>query len=398
MVVLWALGCGEPDALAPPPDPEPTSAPSEPVTLPEPEPTTPVPEPEVPPDDLEIVYLGVGGWLIRSGGDAILTPPMYSNPDFFETTLGSVESDRDRVEAHSADLPLEEVRGVLVGHAHYDHLLDLPSLWPRMPDATIYGNASVKHVLAAWAPDRAPGCDAPAQPVEIARDRVVQLDDPDEGPALVDFRMCPDLGAGAGEWIAVPGTRVRFRALCSMHPDQLGPIHFGPGDVEEDQCAPPDRADDWREGLTLAFLIDFLDEDGLPVHRIYYQDAPTEVPVGLFAPELLEEKAVDVALMCVGSYPSVPEHPLPSLLLLDPRYTIGGHWEDFFRAAEPPWVPLLGHDIEEYEDRAALALGEREGEGEGEEAPAWVGGRASDQRHWVPDPGTTFLFPPEVGR
>jgi hypothetical protein len=236
------------------------------------------------------------------------------------------------------------------------------------------------HLLAAYAPDRDPSCAGDPPAVQIPRDHVVALD----ALGLVDERMCG--GTAAGEWVAV-GERVRFRALCSVHPDQIGGVHFGEGTVDADVCVPPERADDWREGETLAFLVDFL-ADGAPIHRVYYQDAPTDPPIGLVADEVLAEKRVDVALLNVGSSPVLADHPAATLRALAPRYTIGGHWESFFVTQDQPFAPIPGHDVGRYAASAASAM-------IGPEAAVLVDGRASSARQWVPDPGTPFEFPAE---
>jgi L-ascorbate metabolism protein UlaG (beta-lactamase superfamily) len=326
------------------------------------------PEPAAPQAPLEVEFLGVGGYRIRYGEHAVLTPPMYSNPLFVDTTLGTIESDPTVVERFSAGLELEDVRTVLVGHAHYDHLLDLPALWPRMPQATVYGNASMAHILAAHAPDRATRCPelGPPSP-EIPRERVVALE--------------------GREWIETEDGAVRFLALRSEHPPQFGDLHFAPGSVEADLCEVPAEAEGWLEGTTLAYLVDFLDARGEVVHRLYYQDAPADPPLGLPATELLEDVPVDVALLTVGTYIALADHPRATLRWLAPRYTVGGHWEDFFRTQDEPFVPLFGHDLDEY------AQGAQEGLPPGDEPAVTVDGAPSDERQWVPVPGTTFSFP-----
>src|SRR5262249_42024725 len=158
-------------------------------------------------------------------------------------------------------------------------------------------NASAAHLLAALAPDRAPACaGTPAPTTTIDRSRVVALDDP--AASRVDYRPCPDQrpdGAPLeGQWTAVPGAPMRVYSICSLHPDQLGPYHFGPGDVDADQCELPTNANDWREGHTLGMLIDFLDGCGRPIYRVFYQDAPTTVPIGLPPPDVLAEKKIDL--------------------------------------------------------------------------------------------------------
>lgn len=345
---------------------------------------------------LEIRFLGVGGFLIRYGGDAILTPPLYSNPNILATVAGTAKADRELIDRLSQGQPLDEVDAILVGHAHYDHLMDLPYIWPKTDNAWIFGNRTMRHLLGAYAPDRPPQCaGVPAQDVQIPRDRVVQLDDPlgvlEDHP--VDYRMCPDQwngeGAESGGWVHVEGTNVRFRPLCSHHPDQFGSVHFGEGSIGADLCAPPKQAETWREGATLAYLIDFLEPaTGEPLYRLYYQDAPTEAPIGHASPDLLEEKAVDVAMLCVGNFAQVSEQPGAILRSLTPRYSVGGHWEDFFRTQDQPIRPLPFHDMSVYSASAIQALGDHL------EPEVVVNGEAQIARQWLPQPGTTFLVPP----
>ena len=331
---------------------------------------------------LEVRFLGVGGFLMRRGADAVMTAPLYSNPALLE--LPAIASRPDRVAQFTAGLPLADVRAVLVGHAHYDHLLDVPTVLPLLqPGAVIYGNRTMKHLLAAFFPDRSARCASAAPAYSIPRERVFAFDDLDHD--RVDRRVCAGGGSSAGEWVAVPGANVRVRALCSQHPPQLAFYHFGEGSIDADLCDPPADAQDWREGQTLAYLIDFLD-GGAPAYRLYYQDAPTPAPIGHVPADVLAEKRVDAALLCVGNYDQVPDQPGAILAALAPRYTIGGHWEGFFQPQDAPLQPLPFHDIAEYARRGDAALGA------GGEAPIAVNGQPTAKRSFVPDPGTTFVI------
>jgi L-ascorbate metabolism protein UlaG (beta-lactamase superfamily) len=311
------------------------------------------------PDPLEVRFLGVAGFLLRSGDQAVLTAPLYTRPSITDVTVGAIASDAALVQASLPAGALDSLRAIVSGHAHYDHLLDTPALLQAAPGATLYSNTAGQHILAALAPDRAPSCppSPPASP-SLPRTRVVALDDP--AASVVDYRPCPaDRPAGAplaGAWTRVPGSRVRLYAICSAHPDQLGPYHFGLGTVDADQCALPTVADNWREGRTLALLIDFLDACDRPVYRIYYQDAPTTLPVGLPPADVLADKRIDLALLCVGNYDKVVDAPAATLAALAPRFALGGHWEDFFRPASDPTQPLPLTDVAAWTARAQAVL------------------------------------------
>lgn len=310
---------------------------------------------------LKIRFLGVQGFLVEHGNEALLTSPLFTRPNGIQVTTGlPVSSDPALVSKNIPSAALAHVHAVLSGHAHYDHLLDTPAVMQKAPSATLYSNLSTRNILAAWAPDRAASCaGTTAQTDTIARSRVVAMDDP--LASAVDWTACLDKKpAGApttGKWLAVPGANMRVLAVCSEHADQIGPIHYGEGDVVDEQCTPPKNMNDWKEGLTLGFLVDFLDpKTKKPVFRVYYEDAPAGASKGQVPPAFLAEKRIDVALACVGSYANVPGAPANTLATMNPRFGVAGHWEDFLRAADQPIqnIPLL--DVDTWDLRAKAAM------------------------------------------
>ncbi len=331
-----------------------------------------------PPPELRIKFLGVGGVAMEVGDDLLLTAPLYSNPDLTAVTLGEVTSDVELVDALLDDGDVAGAAAILVGHGHYDHLLDVPRVAELAgSDPVVYGNLSVANLVGA--------------------DLVQPLNDP--AAPLLDMRSCPepDPCTGvpadfAGEWVDVPGARARVRAFCSTHPAQfLGIIHFGEGCVAEPHDAPPVAADQWLEGTTLSFLVDFLDTDGAPIWRVYYQDAPTDPPFGHPPDDVLDDgKAVDVAVLNVGNWDAVEDHPGAIVATLDPRYLLGIHWESFFASQEPPVDPIPFHaDPAGFDAGAGAALPVDD------EPPVLVDGYAMEGRWWRPWPQTEFHFTAE---
>jgi hypothetical protein len=284
-----------------------------------------------------------------------------------------------RIDAFLDPTFVEDAAAILSGHAHYDHLLDVPYVWGKTDHALVLGNTSVAALMAAaGVPDEA----------------VVALDDPEL--AWVDTRNCPDADAcsglpagNEGAWLELPRSNVRVRALCSSHPAQiLGVIHFGEGCVDGAPEMLPTAAGDWKEGATLAYLIDFLDpRTGEPVFRVYAQDAPTDAPIGHPPAELLDDKRVDVALLNVGAWENVDDHPTQIITAMHPRYIIGGHWEDFFRTQDLPLMPLpFSAPPEDFDAAAIAALGAEL------DAPVVVDGVEQGTRYFRVVPGTDFEF------
>lgn len=334
---------------------------------------------EPPADEgLQVRFLGVGGFSLRYRDAQVLSPPMYSNPDVLSVEFGDIAADPARVAAFLEPGSLSDTSAILVGHAHYDHLLDVPLLWEATAAATIYGNTSVRNLmLAAGVPERA----------------LVAVDDP--AVALADMRMCPDdmctgLAAGTeGAWIELPGARAR--ALCSEHPDQIfGIVHFAPGCVDTVPMPLPTAADQWREGATMAFLVDFFEPGTRTIaFRVYVQDAPTNAPLGFPHDSLLDEHAIDLAVLNVGSWENVSDHPGAFIAAFAPRYVLGGHWEDFFRPQDQPLQPIpLQAPPEDFDAAALAALGDEP------QPPVWVDGASVQARYFRPVPGTDFVFPP----
>ncbi len=357
----------------------------------EPDAATPTPDaPDVvDTSPVEISALGVQGFVLRRGHDVVMTAPLFTRQSAFDVALDlPIESDTAAIDAGLADVPMDELRAVISGHAHYDHFLDVPRVLADAPGAVAYTNLTGRHLLAALAPDR-PGCSNVAPTPTIARDRVIALDDP--LASHVDYTNCPDQRpAGApieGSWVNVPNSHVRLMPLCSMHPAQIGPYHFGEGSIDQDRCDLPAAASGWLEGQTLSYLVDFLDDRGQPVFRVFYEDAPTNAPIGHVPPALLADKQVDVAILCVGSSDAVEDYPGQTLANVEPRFALSGHWEDFFQplGATPQPLPLL--DVNAYTSRAEAALPGSP------DTPMLVDGAPFDGRHVLVQPGTEFVIP-----
>ena len=264
---------------------------------------------------VDIQYLGSGGYLVKRGTDVALFAPVYSNPTAPEVFLGH----EFRTEARLVDslLPSEadKAQAIIVGHSHYDHLLDTPWIAThRATSANVYGSSTTRHLLASLRPElqrRNPG------------NEIVALDE----------------AADSRKWVPIPNSRMRLLAIPSEHSDQfrfsafglVWPLHAFRGEVTEDAPALPRNAAEWAEGRTFAYLLDFLDDSGRTEFRVYFQDSGTHAGVGFGpAPGDPEYRAVDVALICASGEFKGLDHPKGIITNLRPRHVIVGHWEDFF--------------------------------------------------------------------
>jgi len=321
-----------------------------------------VPQPPPSQNDIFVKYLGVGGFLLTRGQQALMTPPLLSNPGPLAVGLGRVRSDPRQVRAGLrrvgvSDEDLKRVQAILVGHAHYDHLLDVPELWRKASKAKIYGSRTVGHLLAAE--DSGVPRDAFCNVSGRARRYEDDVEDSD--------------------WIeVVPGDdklgAVRILPLIAEHAPQFMGVQAWPGGLREDVKSLPRTADRWPQGLTLAYLIDFLDINGGVAFRIHFSDSSLAPPCGYVPRRLGGTRGVNLALLTTGGSKDTGLYPEELLSNACVEQVLLGHWEWFFR---------------KYEGRGSLdALPDVE-------PLLWKVRAARLKQGCFPVPGTVFAFAPK---
>ncbi len=284
-------------------------------------PCDPAPRPAAGPDDVLVRYLGASGVWIEWRGVAVLSAPYFSNPGMRRAAFGRAGRDEAAIERGLAGLPLERVRIVLAGHAHYDHVGDLPSILPRLdPRTAVLVNRSGQRLLE--------GC--------CGAGRLIDVELPRDDDPWIRFRH---------DGASLP---LRVLPLPSGHAPHLSFFHYGKGEVaerwsEEDWTRRRFRA--MKEGRTHAFLIDLLAEDLETVRfRIHLQDAVSEPPLGFPGePVIADGGPVDLAVLCMPSFWLVESYPEGILRRSRARHALVTHYEDFFRPTDRPlrFVPLL---------------------------------------------------------
>ena len=300
-------------------------------------------------DDVSVQFLGVGGFLLRYQDVSVLTGPSFTNPDFLgfpPAPFQPIAPDVERIDKLMPDAA--DASMMLIGHAHYDHLLDVPHVLNQQAmNARVYGSKTMKHIIAS----------------EVAAERIEIVND-----------VAAKAAGEPGQWLYDEQRKARVMAIRSEHSPHFMGIKFLQGTYDKDLPSLPWDAHAWLEGQTYAWLIDFLDDDGKPVYRVHYQDAACNADMGL-PPKLADGKRVDLSLQTVGAYQEVDDYPEALVKELKPRVSILGHWEDFFgNNPEGPHKGVRLADIDGYIERL---------EGAQPEDASWV----------MPEPLAVMNFP-----
>ena len=282
----------------------------------------------LPEDTLSIQYLGVGGHILSYKGTEIMTAPSLTNPHFmFSGPFFPLSTDEEEVDQYLPDV--SNVEMLLVGHGHYDHMMDVPYVMQKhAKKAHIYGNNTVAHTMK------------PA----IAAERIHPLN------SVMAENGKP------GEWVYSTSGKVRIMAIKSDHAPHIMGIKLLGGELDEDLDSLPWHGFGWKEGQTLSFVIDFLEDDKSVAHRIFYQDAASQEPLGL-VPALEDGKNVDIAILCPASFDQVDDYPESIVKNTQAKGYILGHWEDFFAndlGGEQRFVRLV--DQEDFIERLETVM------------------------------------------
>jgi hypothetical protein len=289
---------------------------------------------------ISVTYLGVSGLLIEHDGHVLLTAPFFSDPSFAQVrpritrmlrSTPRIASDTQAIERF---LPrtADRATAILVGHGHYDHLMDVPYIAThRATSAKIYGGPSVRHMLMGDSALRANG-----------GERLVAIS---LGAAGSPRRL--------GRWYYSDDSAYRFMALVAGHAPTLRVLKqtytYTIGTVDADLDSLPHTAAEWKLGEPYAFMIDVLSGTTKEtVFRIYFQDAPSEPPLGFPPNELLADRRIDLAVLCAATSSNVFNTPDSLLTVLKPLQIIVGHWEDFFRSQSLPTQVSPGTDLDAF--------------------------------------------------
>jgi L-ascorbate metabolism protein UlaG (beta-lactamase superfamily) len=256
------------------------------------------------PTGLEIEWLGTAAYRLTYEGQTLLIDPYLTRvPLRAVFQRRPALADPSLHERFLARPTLGRVVGVLVGHTHFDHAIDVPVLTGSL-DTTAYGSDSLRRLMALYGLEQRTIEVEPREPYEL-------------GPFTV--RFFPSLHSKL-----LLGYRVPFDgALSCEHLDALSPAAYKCGAVYGIRVE--------VAGTTL-------------YHQGSANLIDNEVPTG----------GVDVFLAGIAGRSFTEDYWPRILKRLQPNVVLANHFDDFFRPLDAPLgfstdVNLAGLPDEIYE-------------------------------------------------
>lgn len=255
--------------------------------------------------DIKISYFSTACMLIKHGNHVLLTDPFISNNDWKDLLFAGM--DKSYAHQHEEKLPdLSEVKLVVAGHSHYDHIADIPYFSKKIsPTAKIMGNLSMQNVFAN----------------QDIQQEMINME-----------KLAGDYNT-VGEWQYLPDSSIRVMTFRSQHLPHLGKIHFGSGGIDKPLDKLPSFFNNWREGQNLTFMIDLMKGDTIQ-KRIYMQSSPHPSPVGLPPRAILDEKSIDLAILATVKINILESYLFNYIEYLQPKEIFLCHWDNFFENNE----------------------------------------------------------------
>jgi L-ascorbate metabolism protein UlaG (beta-lactamase superfamily) len=238
---------------------------------------------------LSLRFLGTAGFVIQGEGHTLVLDPFVTRPGIWDTLFRPLTPNEELIKSliPSAD-------DVLVGHAHFDHILDAPSVC-HQTGARLIGSPSVCQV------GRAAGLPESQLLSTQGRETITS------GPATI---------------VGLP----------SIH----GKVYFGHVPLQGNIERPPSWPPRYREllcGLVLNWWLE------LAGHRIVHIDSAD------FIDDELKEQQADILCLCAIGRHQRPNYVKTAVELLRPKYILPCHWDWFFSPFHAPARMLPGVDL-----------------------------------------------------
>jgi L-ascorbate metabolism protein UlaG (beta-lactamase superfamily) len=236
---------------------------------------------------LRIRWLGTAGFELTAEGTVLLIDPYLTRAGLWRVLKGPLTPNQELI-----DRSISKADAVLVGHSHFDHVMDVPSI-AKKTGARVYGSPSTAHLCQA---------------AGVPEDRIT--------------------ACRGGETFEVGPFRVT--TVPSLHsPFALRRTVPYAGDIPC-TCELPLRVSGYRCGDVLSFVIEVAGK------RLYHLGSANLVD------DAIPVRDVDLAMVTIIARHATPDFLGRAMKRLTPRAVIPIHYDNFFRpiGAELKSLPM----------------------------------------------------------
>ena len=253
---------------------------------------------------VRVRWLGTAGFAIEHAGTVVLIDPYVTRASLAHCIVAPLYSD-----ARAISLYTPKADAIVVGHTHFDHVLDVPDI-ARATGARVLGSRSAARLC------RARG---------VAEDKV-ECVEPEPGGAPIERDV------GPFHLRFIPSAHSRF---------MLGRVP-APGEIADCDDIPM-RAEAYRCGAVFGIEIRVAGRTIYHLGSAELVDARVDV------------KHVDLLLLCVAGWHASRDLPERVANKLAPGAVLLSHWDDFLRPLQAPTRQLPAMQLPRLVERLSRA-------------------------------------------
>ncbi len=236
--------------------------------------------------------MGTAGFILSDQHRTVVLDPFISRPNLTQTFTQRLLSDPELVRQH-----IPNADDVLIGHAHYDHILDAPEVCKQTGARLIGSKATLMYGRSAG----------------LLEQQMLET----KGREIID----------CGQWQVVGLPSIHGKALFGLVPL--------PGDMTTPPPYPP-RFHHLRHGQVFNWWIH---TGKLSVVHIDSAD---------FIEQELQGREADIVCLCAIGRKYRPNYVKDVVRLLKPKYIIPCHWDSMVTPIDAPPQLLPGVNIPEF--------------------------------------------------
>lgn len=242
---------------------------------------------------LKIRYFGTMCYYMEYKGKAILTDPFFSNPNPLKIAIGSKPQEK-YLNLFSKE-ELGKIQTILIGHAHYDHCLELPLFIDKSSPVNILANQSTINLFRKKYPNN----------------HYIKGED------YVENRR----------WFYTEDSSIRVFFIDTQHGPHFGNTVLMNGE-NLPQESPPVSLLKWQCGKSMSYIIDFMEQDSI-AKRIVFNGGKMNFPAVAADTSLALEHKADMAIL-LGWNKKELASKYEMIRLFEPGTVLLGHWNNFF--------------------------------------------------------------------